>query len=243
MSDLVLGGPDVLDDPDREKQRSGGKNRRTLTDIAYYPEPDEIYRTLINSEGWEYKTRQSFYLTRDRAMVSLLYLLAVRVSEVLRLKRDQFIMPYEEGGRKDSVVVRAIYLSKRRYKDKPRLDQYRDEGFLPLGGPRKPLTMLVINYLQLMDRDAEERRRRDKRPRKRAGTLFKFNESRAYQITMALTGATNHWFRAFGETYLYENQFDYDLLGTADYVKVDPGTLGKYIRRGYRRHIKKKGVV
>jgi len=241
MSDLVLGGPPISD-VEKTRRETSGLERRTLKDIAFYPEPEEIYEALMNSPGWEYKTRKEFYKVRDRSLICLLYLLAVRVSEVLRLKRDQFILPYEPGGRKDAIVIRGIYLSKRRYKDKPRLNQYREEAFLPMEGRRKNLTMLVLNYLQWMDRDAEERRRHGKRPRKKAGTLFNFKRQRAWQIVVEYIGSTPHWLRAFGETFLYD-AWDSDLLAVADYVKVDSRTLGEYIRRGYKRHMKKTGPV
>lgn len=246
--DFVLGGPPISDDK-KERRVNAGLNRRTLNDISHYPEPEEIYDALMSPPTGkyaytvDYKTRRDFYYTRDTSLPAILYLLALRISEALRLNRSQFIMPYEDGGREDSIIVRGIYLSKRRYKNKPRLTQYRDDAYLPLNGRRRKLTMLVVKYLQLMDRDAEIRREQGKRKRKHFGDLYKFRRSRAYQITEARTGATNHWFRGFGEVWLYVEQFDYDLLALSDYLQVDQRTLSEYIRLGHRRHIKKKGVV
>jgi len=241
MSDLVLGGPPVSDRDDKVRRVSSGLDRRTLKDIAYVPEPGEILKVLNDSEGWEYRTNRDHYRLRDRALIALTYLLAVRVSEVLRLTRDQFLMPYDPGGRRDAITVRGIYLSKRRYKDKPRLSQYREEGFLPLEGERAPLTIMVVNYLQAMDRREAERLEEGRRPR-RDDRLFRFKRQRAHQIFLANGGATCHWFRAFGETYLYD-QWESDILAVADYVKVDPRTLQDYIRRGYKRHMKRTGPV
>lgn len=245
MSDLVLGGVPVREDDDKihsdRRQRKPGLERRTLADIAYYPTPQEIYEVLMTGEGWDYQDNKELYLVRDRALDALIYLLCLRISEAVLLTRDQFLMPYQPGGRKDSVVVRAIYLSKRRYKGKPRLVQYRDLAYLPLNGERAPLTLLVVKWLQTMDQSEHERLERGKKPRT-DDRLFRFGETRGWQITVALTGATNHWFRAFGETYLYD-AWGSDLLAVADYVKVDSRTLAQYIRRGYQRHISRTGPV
>lgn len=71
--------------------------RRTLKFIEQYPTPAQIYHDIIGSEGWGYKTNKDFYLKRDRALLSLLYVLALRISEALRLTQEQFII----GERKD----------------------------------------------------------------------------------------------------------------------------------------------
>lgn len=193
--------------------------RRTLSYIEYVPSPGEIYRDIINSPGWPYKRDREFYLKRDRAFVALLYLLGLRVSEALRLKREQFIFPGEEGGRPDAIVVRAIKLSKSRFRNKPRKVQYRD-GYLPLRGERAPLTQLVVEYLKLVD----------------SGRLFQFKtRQRAWQIVTAMTPYTCHWFRAFCEDYLYD-RWNRDIMAVADYIKVDVRTLQEYIRKRYARY-------
>jgi len=196
--------------------------RRTLKYIDHYPSPIEIYTKIMESKGWPYAQDQIFYLRRDRALVALLYILALRISEALRLKRSQFLFP-EETGYKDRVVVRSIELSKSRFKDKPRKEQYRQEANLPLKGSRAPLTKLVIDYVKELKGDQ---------------VLFRFGRKRAWQIVGALTGETCHWFRAFGEDFLYE-EWDHDILAVADYLKVDPRTLQEYIRRRWKKY----GVV
>jgi hypothetical protein len=224
------------------------KSRRTLQQIVSYPRPFEILDKLQFSKGWDYKTNMEFYQKRDKALVAILYLLAVRVSEALRLTKSQFL---EE---KDRVLVRAIKLSKSRIKvcskcgqrikseerqkhlknehgieldnpdeyfiSKPRRDEYRQEGWLPKVGKRSPLTELVLDYTQLLEKDEK---------------LFKFGRKRAWQIVIALTGEPCHWLRAYGENYLYD-EWGKDLLAVADYVKVDTRTLPKYIRRSYAKY-------
>jgi hypothetical protein len=148
--------------------------------------------------------------------VSLLYLLAVRISEALRITKKQFII----GEKNDRLVVDSIKLSKPRRKGKPRRHEYRSEAWLPLKGERAELTRLIMDYLELLNPE-------DK--------LFRFGNSRALQITHALLGIPNHWLRAYGEDYLYEI-WDHDILAVADYVKVEPRTLQEYIRKRYEKY-------
>ena len=192
--------------------------RRTLKDILYYPTPDEILDKLETSKGWPYKANIEFYKTRDKALVALLYLLALRVSEALRLERKQFKIP-DKTGVKDRIIVRSIKLSKPRKKGTPRKHQFRDEGWLPLLGSRAPLSQLIVDYLQIM----------------RSEKLFRFGRVRAWQIVTALVGDTCHWLRAYGEDFLY-TQWDNDILAVADYIKVDARTLQEYIRRRYQKY-------
>ena len=196
-----------------------GKNKRTLKFIKSYPTPKELYEQIVNSEGWDYKRNREKFLIRDRALVAILYLLALRISEALRLQKEQFIFP-EDSGREDAIIVREIKLSKSRWKDKPRKEQYRQEAFLPLKGPRAELTKLVLHYLAVLEPQ-------DK--------LFKFGTSRAWQIVIAMLDVPCHWLRAYGENFLYD-MWKHDLLAVSDYIKVNVRTLSLYIKKGYEKY-------
>lgn len=189
------------------------KGRRTLSDIKRYPSPREILDTIRLSPGWSYKESIEHYLKRDRALVSVIYLLALRISEALRLTKNQF------RKETDKIVVGGIRLSKPRKKGKPRKHEYR-EGWLPLEGPREEFTTYITEYLELLGEN-------DK--------LFPFGRGRAWQIVTALTGQPCHFERAYGEDYLYE-EWDHDILAVADYVKVEPRTLQEYIRKRYEKY-------
>jgi len=195
-----------------------GTDRRTLGEIKSYPTPQKLCGQIVSSSGWPYKDKdnEDFYLKRDRALVSLLYLLALRISEGLRLTRKQFSIDQKN----DRIKVESIKLSKPRKKGKPRKHEYRLEAWLPLKGEREPFTRLVMDYLELLG--PEDR-------------LFSFGNSRALQITHAILGIPCHWLRAYGEDYLYE-MWDHDILAVADYVKVEPRTLQEYIRKGYEKY-------
>jgi len=217
----------------------GKGKRRTLSEIKYYPRPYEIYKDLMLSPGWKYKTKPKEFLRRDRALVAILYAAELRVSEAIRLKKNQF------ENREDHVFVKAIRLSKR----KPGKVAYR-EARLPLTGERVKFTELILDYLDTLDNDQrlfpwslKERIYILKRKYKTKDGEVKPYRSvqlvgtkRAWQIVNALLpNWTQHWLRAFGEDFLYD-QFDHDILAVADEVKVDARTLQLYLRRRHEKY-------
>jgi hypothetical protein len=123
---------------------------------------------------------------------------------------------------KQRVRVIGILLSKR--KEYSRV-KYR-EAWLPLASgsflsPRQKMTSIVLDYLRLLGDD---------------DMLFPFGRSRALQIVRAISVRFwPHLFRALGENFLYD-AWDHDTLAVSDYVKVNPRTLEKYIRRGYEKY-------
>ena len=220
--------------------------RRTLKFIEQYPSPEAIYKKIMEN-SWPYTRNREFLQLRDRALVALTYLLALRVSEVLRLKKSQFVFT------RKVIIVQGIRLSKSRWKvckfcrkpvrveerrkhlleqhgvdgdpekyfvSKPRASQFRPEAWLPVRGKRAPLTLLVLKYLVKL---------------KPEDKLFPITRVRAWQIITHILGEPPHWLRAYGENYLYD-KWKHDLLAVADYVKVDPKTLQQYIRSGYRKY-------
>ena len=151
-------------------------------------------------------------------LVCILYLCALRISEALRLKKSQFRVEEE----KQRVRVIGILLSKR--KEYSRV-KFR-EAWLPLPSgsmetPRQKMTKMVTDYLNRLGEDER---------------LFPFGRSRAWQIVHSMSKEFwPHLFRALGENFLYD-AWDHDMLAVSDYVKVNPRTLEKYIRRSYEKY-------
>ena len=214
-----------------------GTERKTLDKIEYYPEPQEIIDKLNSRQGWEYQDEKTakFYQDRDKALAALLYLGALRASEALRIKKNQFI------NKGDHILIRAIKLSKCRVEGRPRRKEYR-EAQLPLTGPREPLSRMIMNYVQQLDADARlfpfslektlMKTGKDGKPVKPQTIGTK----RMWQIVHALLPEfTEHWLRAFGEDYLYD-QWEHDILAVSDYVKVDPRTLQEYLRKRHEKY-------
>jgi len=230
-------------------------SRRVLMDIPSYPTPEELFKILMSSKGWDYKTNMEKFLLRDRALVSILYVAELRISEALRLTKDQF----ENKG--DFIHVKSILLSKRK-KGKV---AYRDAR-LPLEGSRAVFTELIMSYLDTLAdgqrlfpwslettrypiKDSFYTTKAGERKQRYAHIMI--GTKRAWQIinaffpnldpegkepkTIETHGITQHWLRAFGEDYLYD-AFDHDVYALADEVKVDPRTIDKYIRGRARRY-------
>ncbi len=181
--------------------------RRTLEDIEEYYPPEAILEALEGKTGWSYKVNGDLYSLRDRALVCVLYLCALRVSEALRLRKVQFRIEEE----KQRVRVIGILLSKR--KEYSRV-KFR-EAWLPLASgslqtPRQKMTRMVLEYINHID--ANDR-------------LFPFGRSRALQIVHSISPKFwCHLFRALGENFLYD-AWDHDMLAVSDFVKVDPRPL------------------
>jgi integrase len=192
--------------------------RRTLKYIDEYPRPEELYEQLMTGDGWPYMHNREQYILRDRALVSILYLIGLRISEAVRLHKRQFKL---QDSDKDYIAIEGIKLSKSKLKGKPRREQYR-RGYLPLDGERVPFSYIVLQYLERLRED---------------DLLFPFQTKRGWQIVNALIGLPCHWLRAFCEDYLYE-AWSKDILAVSDYMKVDARTLQEYIRKRYLRYEK-----
>lgn len=223
----------------QQSSRVKNTSRKVLAEIPSYPEPKELYTMLMKSKGWDYKTNMDNYLMRDRALASVLYVAELRISEALRLVKKQF------KRKEDHIFVEAIQLSKRK---KGKI-AYRDAR-LPLKGERAVFTQLILNYLDtLNDEDrlfpwSLEVREFDtghtyttrKGQVKPIISFQMIGEHRAWQIVNALLPKiTEHWLRAFGDSYLYDHM-DHDILAVSDEVKVDPRTLQQYIRGRSRKY-------
>jgi len=176
-------------------------------------------------KAWPYKTRRDFFEARDQALMSLLFLTAGRISEVLSLTKEQFDFEAD----KDFIIIRNMVLVKRfkTRKGKPvrhRTAPIRDEVPLPLKGPLSKFTRLVQEYLNLLCETREK--------------LFKFKRHRAWQIVNFVTGEWCHWFRSQAESYYGKYVFNTP-FALRDFVGVsDIESLGPYVKTQWRDYKK-----
>jgi integrase len=195
-------------------------SRRTNEDIKERLGIEQIYN-LITSEIWPYKTERDFYITRDRALMALLFLTAGRVSEVLSLTKEQFDFQAD----KNFIIIRNMILVKRlkTRKGKPvkhKTAPIRDEVPLPCKGPLSRFTGLVEDYLDLIGNPKEK--------------LFKFKRHRAWQIVNHVTGQWCHWFQSQAESYYGKYVFNTP-FALRDFVGVsDIESLGLYVKTQWR---------
>ncbi len=180
--------------------------RRTLDDIKEFLRPSQIYR-LITTRTWPYKTQWDLYHARDRALMALLYLTCGRVTEVLSLRKSQFVMDEDP----DFIIITNMIVVKRKKKQR-KAPPIRAEVPLPKEGPLARFTELVVEYLKMLPEDAE---------------LFEFKRRRAWQIVRHVTGKWCHYFRSQGESWYGKI---YDVFGLKEFVKVTSiETLGDYV--------------
>jgi integrase len=210
--------------------------RKTLNDIDKTPSPQELYEQVMQGKGWPYKTNMEFYLKRDRAFVSLLYLCACRISEAMQLKVSQF------KPEKNRIVIESMLLAKR----KPGKVKYR-EAWLPLNGERAPFTQLIFDYLEALKIENPNAQRLFPWSLKRVEYQIFYKSkllrsvrfsgtNRAWNVVKALLPeATAHWLRQYGDDYLYD-QWDHDIMAVSDYTKQDARTLQLYLRKRYQKY-------
>ena len=194
-----------------ERKGPGGTGRRTLRHIVRTYTPEEILQ-LITSRTYPYKTWAPFYHTRDLALMSLLYLTAGRITEVLSLVLSQF----DREADPQFIIIRNM-ITKKVGPTSPNLP-YREEFPLPRTGILRPFTERVVAYLDLM----REYHIQDER-------LFPFSSVQAWKIVSHITGKWPHWFRAQGERF-YGKLFK-DIFKLRDHANVvNIRTLAKYIK-------------
>ena len=190
-----------------------GVKRRTLEDIKEFLRPSQIY-SLITAKTWPYKTQWNFYHARDKALMALLYLTCGRITEVLSLKKSQFVMDEDP----DFIIITNMIVVKRKKRQR-KAPPIRAEVPLPKEGPLAKFTKLVVDYLEVLPEDAE---------------LFEFKRRRAWQIVRHITGKWCHYFRSQGESWYGKI---YDVFGLKEFVKVTSiETLGDYVQAPWRQY-------
>lgn len=216
--------------------------RKTLNDLPSSPTPKELYAALTTRPGWKYKSCLSAQLQqRDRALVALLYVAELRVSEAIRLTKDQF----KQNTKAHEILVENIRLSKRK-KGKAAMREAR----LPTRGERACFTKLIIEYMDTLQDKARlfpwsltERVYDTGHTYTVKGGEVKpilstqvMGTKRAWQIVNAyFPEYTEHWLRAFGEDYLYSNM-NHDLMAVANEVGVDARTLQEYLKKQHKKY-------
>lgn len=198
-----------------------GVSRRTLQDVKRTWSPEEIYE-LITARSWPYRTWAPHYQKRDRAFLSLLYIVAGRIKEVLSLRKSQF----DREADPQFVIIRNMLTEK--VGSKSRRRPFREEFPLPREGPLKPFTDLILDYL--VDLGYEEER------------LFPFKRQRGWRIVKHVTGKWPHWFRAQGER-LYADMIAKGQAGVFRMMELlniaKPETIAQYVKPKWKEYKEK----
>lgn len=193
----------------RAKPWLQGVGRRTLKDVRRTWSPQEIYE-LITSNTWPYKTNWPYLHCRDKAFLSLLYLAAGRIKEVLSLIRSQFDLEADQ----DFIIIRNMLTEK--VSTKSMNLPFREEFPLARSGKLSQFTQLILEYIVDLEMDQ---------------LLFPFNRQRGWQIATHITGKWPHWYRSQGER-LYGRLLGADIIALKDLVNVvNISTLAQYVKK------------
>jgi len=170
--------------------KSGIPIKRSVSDVPIFLDAklwDEL-EAMINVEGWPYKTNIALFKLRDRALICLLILTGLRISEALQLKRLQF-----------RVYKRKILLANVKTVKGGLL---RNKIVLPKV-PGRHLTFFTLVFLEWLNTiPNEESYVFPKGTSLRAGSFLwdkPLSTKRAFWIIKTTTGKFPHWFRAVCE--------------------------------------------
>jgi integrase len=204
-------------DPSLYWAKPDDKRRRTIENSAKaFLAPQQIYDLMTApGRGWGYKQDEEVLRRRDRALISLIYLVACRTSEAGRLTKGQFVLQVPKA----RWLIMGMELSKVRSKTNPkwreRHSRYR-EGWLPLRAKdpaRRKMVELVLDHVKLLE------------PNER---IFPHSTRRTLQIVNSYLGTWTHYLRMAGLEYLYD-AWGHDVVAVSNYVKIDIRTLQHYL--------------
>jgi integrase len=182
-------------------------NKRATKDIPIFLD-DKLYGNLeeiIKATAWDYKSNfRAAFLMRDRALVALLILTGVRISEALRLKRKQFRIY------KDYILLVNVETLKH--------GLLRKEIVLPKQGSLAPFTAIFEAWLTEIPEKEEEAFMFP------TGTVKGFHVEqpltryRANRIMKQTTGKFPHWFRAVCENLYGKKVFNNNAYKLKDFM-------------------------
>jgi len=190
------------------------EKRRTLKTIDRYIDPDQVYHVIVDAPIWPYKKDKELYAKRDRALISILYLMGCRVNEVLRLTKSQFDFDSDP----DFIIVKDFQISKRKQKTLKREGIPKLDVPLPKIGTFAKFTKIFLEYY-------------DEAPEK----LFKIGRKRAWAITNYMTGKWCHYFRSQRLSHLV-NLFRSALLTSRLMGIKNPQTISHYYKTIWKEH-------
>ncbi len=191
--------------------------KRGVSSITAFVDAAQLVKNVVNLKAG----------IRDKALLSMLILTGLRISEILSITRDQ-IRQQEDL---DFVVIHDIQISKRwirKYDEDHNLISRTREPILrdvplPKNGFFQPLTEYVLRHLQT-------------RPHSASVKLFNISRQRAWQITNALTGKWNHYFRSMRISHLI-NERNMSSVAVAKLLGVkESSTIDHYSKSEWKDH-------
>ena len=185
-----------------------GKDRRkrSVSDVPIFLD-DRLWKELqsiIEMPGWEYKTRKELFQLRDRALMCLLILSGLRISEAIRLKKMQFRI----------YVDRILLLNVKTVKN----GLMRPKIVLPKKGNLSFFTKVFEDWLVKVPNDESYVFPRGTSLRSRFLWDRPLSTKRAFWIIKTTTEKFPHWFRAVCENIYGKLIFKNDAWKLKDFM-------------------------
>ena len=164
--------------------------KRKVTDVPIFLDDrlwDELH-SIINLSGWNYTTKRAdLFKLRDRALICLLILSGLRISEALRLRKLQFRVYNQE------IVLANVQTVKH--------GLMRTKIILPKTGKLAMFTFVFEEWLETIPKDDSYVFPKGTSLRDSSFLWDKpLSTKRAFWIIKTTTGKFPHWFRAVCET-------------------------------------------
>jgi integrase len=185
--------------------------KRKVKDVPIYPrDPDFIRKQVeeINRVEWPYKRAdvRDLLVARDKALVSLLVLIGVRISEALGLQRKWFTVE------PDRISIGDIHTEKH--------GNVREGLWLPKTGRLAPITALFEAWLNQVPQDPEAYVFPTAKPFGNINWHAPMERGRAHWIIKTTINKFPHWFRGVTETYYGKVVFRNDPFKLKDFMGV-----------------------
>ena len=193
--------------------------RRTVRMAKTLFTPDEILEKLEAYKGSIYRQPTNKLIARDKALLSLIFLTAGRISEVISLEKKQFKFNREDG----FIIIENMKLVKQKKTHKKAgRSPFRCEVAIPLSGTLKPFTDIFLKYYKICS----------------SVKLFNFSRNWSWKIVECITDMYPHYFRACSENYYYKIfRNPYALRDFVGLSSVE--ALGTYMKTDWRDYSSK----
>jgi integrase len=196
-------------------------SRRTLKAIERKYSPEEVLELIQKGRPWKYKRDAKKLQTRDRAIMSFMYLMACRVNESLKVHLNQFDFTSDP----QFIVVKDFRISKRKPKTIKKEGIPRIDFGLPIEGRFKPFTDMTLEWFYIREKEAPDLARR----------LFPIHRTTAWRRVEYITGKWDHWFRSQRLSYLMNKFRSETIVAKMTGIK-NPGTISHYYQGHWKDH-------
>ena len=188
--------------------KRGAQAQNPEDSIKEYKEPSLLVQEIVTCKCTDWNP---FLELRNKALLSMLTMTGLRISEILHLTTDQIFLddPNDPG----FLIIKNILVLKKRKK------RILNEMGIKKDGVYKPLIDILTQYLEQI----------------KPGKLFNISRWYAWQIIKNITGKWPHYYRSQKMSNLV-NTLKGAADATAAIMKVEARTVSHYYKSSWRDH-------